>query len=226
MNRAIHLNLLRTEERVSSSRVRLHVMAPILSALAVAGVLLWWAWLLMQTWIAQAQLRSADEAIAGMQGSHKRATETTEQEAELKKQLAQLELYRHGAVRYGAFLRKLAEQMPPTIQLTQLELLEPPAQAIGAANPRAKKGPSFGPDQPDEAVRLRLTGRTPDAASVDRLLEVLRLPVFREMVESATVPKGAFRQEQGSEAGRNRVDDGREYYRFDVECALKQRVFE
>ena len=222
MNKAIHLNLLRAEERVSSSRVRLHVMAPIFAAVIVAGVALWWAWLWTQTLMAQGQTRAADDAISQLQTAFKHATDTTGREQELKQQLAQVEIYRHGAARYGIFLRKLAEQMPATVQLTQLELVEPPPQVIAAPAPRGKKAPpSFGPSAPEETVRLRLSGRTPDAASLDQLLAVLRTPAFREMVETATVPKGAFRQEQEARGGGNQ-----EFFRFDVECTLKRRNFE
>lgn len=222
MNNAIHLNLLRDEERVSSSRVRLHVMAPVFAAVMVAGVALWWAWLWTQTLMAQSQTRAADEAISQLQAAFKRATEATGREQELKQLLAQVEIYRHGAARYGVFLRKLAEQIPATIQLTQLELVEPPPQVIGAPAQRGKKAPpSFGPNSPEESVRLRLSGRTLDAASLDKLLGVLRAPAFREMIETATVPKGAFRQEQDARGG-----SGQEFFRFDVECTLKRRVFE
>lgn len=223
MNKAIHLNLLRAEERVSSSRVRLHVMAPVFAAVIVAGVALWWAWLWTQTLMAQSQTRAADEAIGQLQAAFKRATDTTGREQELKQQLAQVELYRHGTARYGVFLRKLAEQMPATIQLTQLEFVEPPAQVIAAPVKKGKKAPpSFGPSSPEEPVRLRLSGRTPDAASLDKLLGVLRAPAFRETIETATVPKSAFRQEQDARGGNS----GQEFFRFDVECTLKRRVFE
>ena len=167
--------------------------------------------------MAQNQTRAADEAISQLQAAFKRATEATGREQELKQQLAQVELYRHGAARYGVFLRKLAEQIPATIQLTQLELVEPPPQVIGAPAQRGKKAPpSFGPSSPEESVRLRLSGRT-----LDKLLGVLRAPAVREMIETATVPKGAFRQEQNPRGGSDQ-----EFFRFDVECTLKRRVFE
>ncbi len=226
MNKSIHLNLLRDEERVSSSRVRLHVMAPILSALVAVGIVLWWAWLFTQTLVVQSQTRSAEAAITAAQTAFKQATDATNREQELRKQLAQIGVYRHGIARYGTFLRQLADHVPATIQLTSLELQEPPPQVLPVAKPRSKTPPKFGPEVPTESVLLRISGRTKNAASVDNLLEALRLPTFRDQIEDAAVPKDAFRQEQLSITRNGAATPGEDVFRFDVECTMKRRVFE
>ena len=94
---SFHLNLLRTNEVLSSSPVRLRIMLPVGALLACAGLLVWWGILFTQIFIAKTQSHSIEEDLAAKNSAHSEAIQKRDLARELKLQLEQLEYYRTGS---------------------------------------------------------------------------------------------------------------------------------
>ena len=110
---SFHLNLLRGNEVLSSSPVRLRVMLPIGALLACVGLLVWWGVLFTQIVITKAQARSIEADLAAKNSAHAEAIQKREQARELKLQLEQLEYYKSGVRAIGEPLAKFAELVSP-----------------------------------------------------------------------------------------------------------------
>ena len=66
----LHLNLLRPDEKASSSPVRLRVMLPILSLLFCAACAIWWGVLFMQGLIFNGKVASARADLESKKTAH------------------------------------------------------------------------------------------------------------------------------------------------------------
>ena len=219
---APHLNLLKPDERLSSSPVRLRVMGPILSALACAGLLVWWGVLGMQTMMAKSTVASLKAELDAKRVSHGEILKLMSDVREKGLVLDQLKFYEAGRRVYGPFLARLAEVFPEDVQL--LALTVPEAKEQDLSNPLKPKGPKLlGPTDPAEATSVRLMGRTAKAAPVNALMGRLREDEFTNLLVRVSEPElypkiHAFRQEAAG-------GDSSRLLEFDIEFTCAERRF-
>lgn len=219
---APHLNLLRADERLSSSPVRIRVMLPVLTALACLGLLVWWAVLGMQTLMTKGAISSISAELAAKKAAHGEILKLMAEAREKDLALTQFGFYTAGRRTYGPLLAQLAEVCPENVQLLSLTVPEPPTQNL--ADPRGPKFPKLlGPTESYEPASLRLMGRTTKAAPVNELMQRLRAPAFTNLLVHVAQPNAypkihAFRQEMtGDETNR--------LLQFDFEFTCAERRF-
>lgn len=220
MRSALHLDLLKESEHMSTSPVRLRVMVPAFLLLTAAGMLLWWGMIATQYYVLVAEKRSVEAVIAEKQHSHQEMLKLMNGERVLETELAQLQYYRHSRICYAGFLKALGKAISPEMQLTSLVIVPPKPYNL---RPDPKKPPLPGPLERSEKIALSLAGRTTGALPVNELLTQLQMGEFTNMVTTATIPRGAFRQEQVS--GR----DGKvaqQFLLFELNCTCQERKFE
>ena len=190
MKSPLHLNLLKEEERYSSSPIRLRVMLPLLTSLAVFGVFLWWLLLILGVH-GQIQLKAdLEQTITSLKSSHAAMLSSRAQEQEYQSITQQLNFYIHSKNRYGEALQRLPEEVPASIQFTELRMSPPQPAAPSLSQTQQAPTNTF------EQVSLRIAGRTGGdrpSEGVNRLLAALRSPAFTNVFKSAVIPKGAFR---------------------------------
>ena len=93
---SFHLNLLRQNEVLSSSPVRLRIMLPVGATLACAGLLVWWGVLFTQIILAKTQAQGIEDDLTAKNSAHAEAIQKRDLARELKLQLEQLEYYKSG----------------------------------------------------------------------------------------------------------------------------------
>lgn len=221
----LHLNLMRESEHRSSSPVRLRVMMPVLSLLTAAGCLVWWALLFAQLLVVRAQTTNLRNDLESKRVDHATILAQMASVRDLQAELDQLAAYAHGRRVYGNLLARLADIMPPHVQLTSLVL--PPAP-LPNLNPPGSRRPLLGPTGTVENVTLRLTGRTTKATPVSTLMESLEAPAFsgvlvidKDPKSSAQSPKIiSFRQDAAG------ADNAIRLLVFDIEYRCPDRRFE
>ena len=223
----LHLNLLRPDEKASSSPVRLRVMLPILSLLLCAACAIWWGGLFMQGLILNGKVASARADLEGKKTAHAAILAQMTDMRERQSQLDQLDAYKRGCHKYGGLLAKLAEVIPAEVQLTALTIPEPPPQMLSdPKNP--KRPPLLGPTNTTESVQFRVSGRTAATASVTSLMEAIESDAFGKWIvvdknkNAAARKKKRIHIRQESRAG----EDGVRMLAFDVEFRCKGRRFE
>ena len=224
----LHLNLLRPEEKTSSSPVRLRVMLPILSLLLCAACAIWWGVLFMQGLLLNGKVTSVRADLEGKKTAHAAILAKMADMRERQSQLDQLAAYKRGCHKYGGLMAKLAEVVPAEVQLTALTIPEPPPQLLtDPKNP--KRPPLLGPTNTTESVQFRISGRTAATASVTAFMEAVESDVFSEWIvvdkdkkNAAARKKKRIHIRQESRAG----DDGVRMLAFDVEFRCKERRFE
>ena len=223
----LHLNLLRPEEKASSSPVRLRVMVPILSLFLCAACVIWWGILFMQGLILNGKVASVRADLEGKKLAHAAILAQMGDMRERQSQLDQLAAYERGCHRYGGMLAKLAEVIPEDVQLTALTIPEPPPQML--ADPKnPKRPPLLGPTNTTETVQFRISGRTAATASVTTLMEAIEGEAFGAWIVADKSKKNAARKKkrihirQETRAG----EDGVRMLAFDVEFRCKERRFE
>lgn len=217
MSASLHLNLLKEEEQRSPNPIRMRVLFPTLAGGLTVACLLWWSLLAFR---AHSQTLIRDNLKAGIQeltAAHNQILALRAQEKELSAVTRQLRLYERSRIRFGDALRKLPEDVPENIQLTEMRVPPPPPALVDP------KQPALGPTNKQERVTLRLAGRTAGekaSASVDTLLEALRRPAYSNLVQTADIPRGTFRQDTSS---RN---TGSRDLLFEITCGCVPRRFE
>jgi len=223
----LHLNLLRPDEKASSSPVRLRVMLPILSLLFCAACAIWWGVLFMQGLILNGKVASARADLESKKTAHAAILAQMTDMRERQSQLDQLDAYKRGCHKYGGLLAKLAEVIPAEVQLTALTIPEPPPQMLSdPKNP--KRPPLLGPTNTTESVQFRVSGRTAATASVTSLMEAIESDAFGKWIvvdknkNAAARKKKRIHIRQESRAG----EDGVRMLAFDVEFRCKGRRFE
>ena len=224
----LHLNLLRPEEKASSSPVRLRVMLPILSLLLCAACAIWWGVLFMQGLILSGKVTSMRADLEGKKTAHAAILSQMADMRERQSQLDQLDAYKKGCRKYGGLLAKLAEVIPAEVQLTALTIPEPPPQMLSdPKNP--KRPPLLGPTNTTENVQFRISGRTAATASVTALMEAIESDSFSDWIvvdkdkkNAAARKKKRINIRQEARAG----EDGVRMLAFDVEFRCKERRFE
>jgi hypothetical protein len=217
MSTPLHLNLLKDEERFSPNPVRLRVMLPMLSVLAALGCLIWWALLGLRAHSQTTTQERLTKTLQDMRTSHATVLDLHAQQREAQSIIQQLQLYARSCLRFGDTLGRLPSHVPMNIQFTEMRIPPPPAPLVDL------KTPTLGPTNACEGVTLRIAGRISGEnayTAVNALLATLRTPAFSNLVQTADIPKGAFRQEAG------RSQENRDTLLFEILCGCVPRRFE
>jgi Tfp pilus assembly protein PilN len=217
MSEHLHLDLLKDEERFSSSPVRLRVLVPILAISAAVGSLLWCAYLSLgqrNLSVMKARLQANTD---GLKSSHENFLTLVQEEREASAVIHQLRYYEHARIRAGAVLTKLPALVPASIQLAEIRIQT--ATPAGADPKNAENSVT----NLSEAVVMKIAGRAfgeSASAQVDALLAALRRPEFASVFPLVEIPKGTFRQDFSSLA------DNRVAFLFELSCSFAPRRFE
>jgi Tfp pilus assembly protein PilN len=214
MSAPLHFNLLKDEERKSSSPVRMQVMAPVLSLIAVIGLLLWWAMTAAKMSTLEHERDTLTEEITTAQQSHKDVIRLKTQSLDIKASLQQLGFFKTSRQQWGETLAKIATAVPPDIQLTSLSI---PAPKPPPPDPKTHAVPA--PTNTSEAVQLEIRGYAGGehpAEAVNTLLKALQSGAFTNRIASATVPKGSIRQDVTR----------RDVLLFEIMCECRERRFQ
>lgn len=224
----LHLNLLRQEEKASSSPIRVKVMLPVLSLLLCAACLIWWGIVAMQGVLVNVKVASVRSDLEKRKNAHASILAEMADMRERQSQLDQLAAYDRGCHRYGGLLAKLAEVVPAEVQLTTLVMPEPPPQMLSDPK-KPKKPPLLGPTNTVENVQFRVSGRTGAMTSVMALMEAIESDAFSEWIvadksraNAAARKKRRIHIRQETRAGA----DGVRMLSFDVEFRCRERRFE
>lgn len=210
---AFHLNLLKSNEVLSSSPVRLRVMLPVGALLACVGLLVWWGVLFTQIFLAKTQARSIKEDLATKNSAHAEAIHKRETARELKQQLEQLEFYKAGVRAIGAPLAKFAEVVPMRVQLKELSISKPRPQVL---MPPGAKVPLFGPIENVETQKLVIVGLATKETPVVSLMESLESGF--ETLVTGEHNVNSFKQD-------NTEIDGKRLLSFEIEYSMPGRRF-
>ncbi len=210
---SFHLNLLKTNEVLSSSPVRLRIMLPVGAILACVGLLVWWGILFTQTFIAKTQAHSIEEDLAAKNSAHAEAIQKRDLARELKLQLEQLEYYRSGVRSIGAPLAKFAEIVPLRVQLKEMSITPPRPQVL---LPPGAKVPLFGPTENVETQKLVIAGLTTKETPVVSLMESLESGF--ETLVTGEHNVNSYKQD-------NTEMDGKRLLSFEIEYTMPERKF-
>lgn len=214
MSKPLHLDLLKDEERVSASPIRLRVMLPVFSFLAVLGVAVWWSVLIARAHTLALQKFELENKLAELKPAHNALLVLRAEEQDTIAALKQLDFYKNARVVFGKTFAKLAGEVPEKVQFTELRVPPPPLPL-----PQDPKNPLLGPTNSIERVTLRLAGRTSGPEPVKTLFQTLRTPAFTNLFRSAEIPKGAFRQDTTAFNPANR---GLLLFELTCECAPRR----
>jgi hypothetical protein len=221
MNTSFHFNLIKEEEMLSPSPVRLRVMLPVLSLLLVAALAVWWMLALTRTHAANQKLMAVKIDIDSLRLSHQTILALRAEEKELAASLRQMGFYTNSLVRFSEALCRLPEHVPADIQITELYVPQPAPPP--APPPKPGVPAATAPTSTFERVSLRLAGRAGGGAPADAinsLLADLRKPAFASLIVRASVPPGAFRQEVARGTGNHNT------LLFEIQCECSPRRFE
>ncbi len=224
----LHLNLLRPDEKASSSPIRLRVMMPILALLLCVACLIWWGIVFMQGMLVNGRVASVRSDLERRKNAHATILAQMADMRERQSQLDQLDAYKSGCRKYGDLLAKLAEVIPPDVQVTAMTIPEPPPMVLSdPKNP--KLPPLLGPTNTIENVQFRISGRTAATASVTELMEAIENDAFAKWIvvdrnkkNAAAHKKKRIHIRQETRAG----EDGVRMLSFDIEFRCKERRFE
>ena len=227
--KAIHVNLLRENEVLSSSPVRIRVMLPVAMMLAAAAMVLWWVIVYGAVLLNTTSITSLENDIAAKKTGHQKILDQMNESNELEAELEQLGYYRASRRTWGETFAHLAEVIPLKVQLTRLAIPPPPPQNL--ANPKSPKlPPLWGPDATPEKVTLILAGRTTKETPVISMMESLEADTFtnalvicRDPRETEQSPRvKSFKQDSASNAASKTKQ---RMLSFEIEYTAKERSF-
>lgn len=216
MSAPLHLNLLKDDERFSASPIRIRVMLPVFALLTALGIAVWWSVLSARVHSLALQKTATEANLAELKPGHDVLLALRAEEQDIAATLKQLGFYKNSRIRFGETFTGLMPHVPDKLQLTELRV--PPPPPLPPPNPKSL---SLGPTNPVERVTLRLAGRTSGSEPVNALLKtLLSNPVCTNLIRSAEIPKGAFRQD----IARNTASH--ETLLFELTCECSPRRFE
>ena len=224
--KALHLNLLKESERLSSSPVRIRVMLPVAALLACAGMLVWWGVTFGQTMIAVSKTETLKDDIARNEKAYAETRKELALANELEAELEQLGYYRASRCVRGPLLTSLAEAMPLKVQLVKITLPPPPPQIL--TDPKKPKlPPLWGTTNLTEEAVITLFGRAPKETPVIAMMEALEGDAFTNSLYIVKDPHSplqspkvrSFKQDtpKAGESGR--------MLSFEIEYRAKERRF-
>ncbi len=216
MSKHIHLNLINEVELVSSSPVRSRIITPAIIAILTLTTLAWW----LYEGLIYIQLNNLNEKYSAiesqLQPGYQSVLELNSQEKALIALNAQLKAYQNSKLFFGEALDQIPKYVLHNIQFSKLEIPAPPPPLF--EKDHAEKGPT----NTTESVKIVITGRTTGANAfdaVDQLLKALTSNHFTNLICSAHIPKGSFRQDIA------KASDDKEYLLFGLECQCHPRIY-
>jgi len=225
---SLHYNFLHESERVSSSPIRLRFMVPIFSCFIAACMVIIWQFYAIQVEAVKSRKTLVDDEITTMKGTYSNIVMDRALEKELQAELKQLSFYKASRNRVGETLHQLTNCVSDRVQVTEVRLaIVPLPKEIVKPNPKAPV--PLGPTNRFDTVSLRISGRAqPEGGSglVDGLLRSLQSPAFSNVIQSAVIPKGAFRQESNLRTSFMGEGGPREVLLFEINCNCLPRRYE
>lgn len=213
MKTPLHLDLLKEDERFSSSPVRLRVLMPLIATSLTFSLVVWLCYLLVRV---HSQIKLEEklrQTSASVVPAHDAVLESRAQEQEYLAMAKQLGLYCNSRVRFGDVLAQLPSRVPACVQFTELSI----PQAPDALQQQTVPTNRF------EQVTLRIVGRAggdSPTEAINTLLAELKTPAFTNLFRSVFIPKGAFRQDTA------RNPTSRDTLLFEITCECLPRRFE
>lgn len=220
----LHLNLLREQERLSSSPVRLRVMGPVLMFLACVGCLVWWGALFARQMLKDVEVRGVRASIAGRKARNADVLKNSDEARKLEAELDQMRMYRSGRQTYGELFARLAEVTPVGLQIWELGIPPPSPQDLLPPGARPGVKPAFllqGPTGCVEKVSLHLVCRALDLHQVDRLVKELRDVAATNGLPIVGDPKVFVPTDQQGGAG----GEGRKLLQVVIDYPCRERRF-
>jgi len=211
---SFHLNLLKEQEKLSSSPVRLRIMMPVGALLVCTGMLIWWAIVFGQALVLKTQADNIESELIAKQNSNAEVIKKMELVRELQLQLEQLDYYRGGLRKIGEPLARLAEVIPLRVQITSISVPDMKPQNL---MPPVGRVPLFGPPTNVETQQLLIAGRTTKETPVVALMEALDNAEFQPLV-TTTRKVNSFQQDSVEFEGRKLLS-------FELEYAMPERKF-
>ncbi len=216
MSKHIHLNLIKEEELVSSCPIRAQIIAPVIAGIITISTLIWWSFL----YVNFAGLKSLNikhfNINKELEPGYQAVLALNKEEAELGALIAQLKAFQNSKLYYSDVLTGIPELVQPNIQFLKMEIPPP-------GPPLFETGKEFqGPTNIFESANILITGVTSGTKafdSVDQLIQSLKSNAFTNLIKTAQVPKGSFRQDTKS-------DKGGQSLRFELKCECRERSFQ
>lgn len=227
--KAIHVNLLRENEVLSSSPVRIRVMLPVAMMLAAAGMVLWWVIIYGAILLNTTSITSLENDIAAKKAGHQKILDQMNDANELEAELEQLDYYRDSRHTWGETFAHLAEVIPLKVQLTKLAIPPPPPQDL--SRPKGSKlPPLWGPESRTEKVTLTLAGRTTKETPVISMMESLESDIFTNALVICRDPKEPEQSPRVKSFRQDSVSDStsktkQRMLTFEIEYTAKERRF-
>ncbi len=212
---SLHLNLLKDNEVLSASPVRLRVMIPLLALLACFGMAVWWGTIFTQTLMVRSSVTAREQEIAAKEGENAAVLKQMEDVRELTSHLEQLSAYAAGVRHVASNLVTLAEVIPVRVQLTELSITPPDPQNL--ANPVKGRPPLWGPTTNVETQNFLIAGRALRETPVQSLITSLEDDAFKSLVTPQRKIQSEYRKDRGREAKR--------YLNFELLYTMPERRF-
>lgn len=217
--KAIHMNLLQPAERLSSSPVRVKVMLPVVAGVILAAMILWWVFLLLQQGLVTSETGDARSRLSATEASYAAACKVKATLQAKEAELWQLKGFLNSRRTWGRTLAAVATELPAGIQLTAIEIPEPPPQNLNPP-PGIRLPPLLGPTNDLEAVTFRIAGKTALESHVFSFLKsVASLSSFTNNLDAANHRMRQFGQDKMTDEAGNRA------IVFDVEYPTAGRRF-
>jgi hypothetical protein len=202
----MHINLIYETEQRSASPVSLKLALRVLAGAAIALGAIGLFSFIASYQALKSSVRLAEADWAATEPKHKEALRVRGELSRQREVLALIQGWRAARVEWGRQLQDLQPLVPPLIQLTELKVTQ--NQVL---QPK---------DVPARVFELRVTGRTPAERAemnVSQLQDVLgKLPPFDALMESVSLPPGAFRQDPLKKTDRL----------FEIACKYKPRALQ
>ena len=215
MSSSLHLDLLKDEERYSSNPIRLRVMIPMTALFAAFSVALWWGLYAIRIHNQIQMKGELEQEISELKPAHNALLALQAQERDFAAEARQIRFYQNSRVQFGETISKLGLIVPAKMQFTEMRVLPPPPSPVDPL--------TLGPTNTAEVVTMRIAGRISGerpSEAVDALFSALRTPTFTNLIRTAEIPKGAFRQDLAKDPSN------RETLLFELICGCAPRRFE
>ncbi|MEI6516264.1 MAG: hypothetical protein WCO77_09810 [bacterium] len=187
----MHINLIYEEEQRSASPVSLKL---VINLAVVALVVM----ILLGTFKFYSSYRSLQNLVQAkttelkmLDSKYKAAIQTRNDLAGQGDVLKEIQVFRNTRMAWGAQLQNIQSAVPSVIQLMELRMSQTVLSLSNNISARV--------------FEVRMTGRTAaERAEVNvvQFLDSLKVPPFAGVVETATLPPGAFRQDPVNKADR------------------------
>ena len=187
----MHINLIYPEEQRSASpiSVALIIRLVVVAVAVLVSVVVfsfYWEYKGLQDRVA-----AKETELKMLDAKYKAAIQTRNEVAIKGDVLKEIQAFRNTRIAWGEQLQNLQRAVPAVIQLTDMRVSQTVLTLSNNISARV--------------FEVRLAGRTAAARSevnVVQLLDALKEPPFKGVVESATLPPGAFRQDPVNKTDR------------------------